>query len=652
MTSLKKAKSILKILIHLFLISGAFVFLFLNYSQKTHLFFVKNHFPWVNREGQMVYDPLYETSLSSFLIPGDILKSINGIRIIDNLVLIKTLSENLHNPIIIILSRNNKPHRFEINPTILLFQPQIFILFFPLIAMAFWFSFHNKRKGFQVSLFALQFVTVVIFSQNTFLHEMYFILFILGNAYPLYFHFEAIKLIESSQKRQFLKIAIFAVYSLVIVFQITAYIYLLFYKGSVDLLRISSILQCILNQFAFLGFGIYLTLSLKKKLKQHNFHIMEWQFSGFFLFYVPNLFFEDLPFILQGFNQKFIALASVSYLFFTSFLLFCIIARVMYKPVILRPMEDKWLYILFNLFTFLVVSNIFPDFFFVHKLSLSFEYTRMTLVLKYLFIFASFFILRSFFRFFLNSFFPNRRIYSIENDLYIYRKAHEEYYWKQRFHELERKIYSGDQSFGINHIHEFLKNFKARVVQILMNYDKKEAEIERGDTRKKELLELNQYLQNLSDRTKPIIDSPSKIEFNAFLAKVIDQFKEHPLFSCLVFQKTCEVYLSINQEEISFILYELITNALEALDSKDNFVKISVEKKWGQVSIEICDSGIGIFPNEKNKLFSPFFTSKANRLGLGLYLSRLYAAKNNGLIIYEKKGNHQTCFQVLLSLID
>jgi C4-dicarboxylate-specific signal transduction histidine kinase len=60
--------------------------------------------------------------------------------------------------------------------------------------------------------------------------------------------------------------------------------------------------------------------------------------------------------------------------------------------------------------------------------------------------------------------------------------------------------------------------------------------------------------------------------------------------------------------------------------------------------IHVEDSGCGIPPQNMNKLFKPFFTTKASGTGLGLVLSRNLALKMGGNLEYmmnnETKGAH------------
>ena len=58
----------------------------------------------------------------------------------------------------------------------------------------------------------------------------------------------------------------------------------------------------------------------------------------------------------------------------------------------------------------------------------------------------------------------------------------------------------------------------------------------------------------------------------------------------------------------------------------------------------ICDNGIGIKPEIENDLFSPFFTTKSEGLGIGLKICRGIIEMHNGQIWAENNSNGGATF--------
>ncbi len=95
--------------------------------------------------------------------------------------------------------------------------------------------------------------------------------------------------------------------------------------------------------------------------------------------------------------------------------------------------------------------------------------------------------------------------------------------------------------------------------------------------------------------------------------------------------KTCAVLIDENQ--FSRVLLNLIQNAVEAA-YKEKHIELDVvllEKETGVV-IEIHDNGDGIAEEIREKLFTPFFSTKSGGTGLGLYIVREILETHRGEI--------------------
>jgi signal transduction histidine kinase len=96
-------------------------------------------------------------------------------------------------------------------------------------------------------------------------------------------------------------------------------------------------------------------------------------------------------------------------------------------------------------------------------------------------------------------------------------------------------------------------------------------------------------------------------------------------------EKSCLVLIDENQ--FSRVLLNLIQNAVEAA-YKEKHIEIDVvllEKENGVV-IEIHDNGDGIAEETREKLFTPFFSTKSGGTGLGLYIVREIIETHRGEI--------------------
>jgi C4-dicarboxylate-specific signal transduction histidine kinase len=90
-----------------------------------------------------------------------------------------------------------------------------------------------------------------------------------------------------------------------------------------------------------------------------------------------------------------------------------------------------------------------------------------------------------------------------------------------------------------------------------------------------------------------------------------------------------------NEFALQEMLISLLSNAREAV--KDKAIKQIGIKTWQyehQVGFCVEDSGEGIAEEQKNKLFTPFLSSKNEGMGLGLYFCREIAKDLDGSIEY------------------
>lgn len=94
-----------------------------------------------------------------------------------------------------------------------------------------------------------------------------------------------------------------------------------------------------------------------------------------------------------------------------------------------------------------------------------------------------------------------------------------------------------------------------------------------------------------------------------------------------------QVKFTANKVEVLQILLNLLTNALDALQNSEvKKVTLSVEITDSKLIFKVEDTGEGIAAAAKNKVFNPFYTSRAKGMGLGLNLSQKLAETYNAQI--------------------
>lgn len=103
-------------------------------------------------------------------------------------------------------------------------------------------------------------------------------------------------------------------------------------------------------------------------------------------------------------------------------------------------------------------------------------------------------------------------------------------------------------------------------------------------------------------------------------------------------------------DELNQVWTNLIHNALQAMDNK-GLLAINAEQSGDYIKVSIQDSGTGISPENKLKIFEAFFTTKAagEGGGLGLHIVKKIIDKHSGSIEVESQPGC-TIFKVLLPI--
>ncbi len=103
--------------------------------------------------------------------------------------------------------------------------------------------------------------------------------------------------------------------------------------------------------------------------------------------------------------------------------------------------------------------------------------------------------------------------------------------------------------------------------------------------------------------------------------------------------------LSGGQVELHQAVFAILENSLEAVRDQDGaLITISTAIDEEVVSVRIENNGPEIRAEDAERLFEPFFTTRENCSGLGLYLARKLVVAFGGEICCEESTPQRTCF--------
>lgn len=107
--------------------------------------------------------------------------------------------------------------------------------------------------------------------------------------------------------------------------------------------------------------------------------------------------------------------------------------------------------------------------------------------------------------------------------------------------------------------------------------------------------------------------------------------------------------LAIDSEQIKQVLLNLVINAIQAMPEGGEVV-LRAATDAGTVRLEVQDEGIGIPPEDVERIFDPFYTTRANGTGLGLSIAYQIVSQHGGHITASRNAQRGMTFAVNLPL--
>ncbi|HET6370438.1 MAG TPA: ATP-binding protein, partial [Nitrospiria bacterium] len=107
--------------------------------------------------------------------------------------------------------------------------------------------------------------------------------------------------------------------------------------------------------------------------------------------------------------------------------------------------------------------------------------------------------------------------------------------------------------------------------------------------------------------------------------------------------------VQVDRDQIKRVLVNLFENAAEAMGHKGRIrIATSHDPAHRICRIEVSDEGIGIPPEDIDKLFLPYFSKKKSGTGLGLAIVNRIISDHNGQIRVKPNHPSGTTFAVEL----
>jgi signal transduction histidine kinase len=115
-----------------------------------------------------------------------------------------------------------------------------------------------------------------------------------------------------------------------------------------------------------------------------------------------------------------------------------------------------------------------------------------------------------------------------------------------------------------------------------------------------------------------------------------------------------DLYIKGDPVQLQQVVLNVVINAMDAVSDADmarREVRLSTVRSGNQAEIRIADTGPGIAAGDIASVFNPFFTTKAQGMGMGLAIARTIVEAHHGTIGVENRPSSGAVFTIRLPII-
>lgn len=146
--------------------------------------------------------------------------------------------------------------------------------------------------------------------------------------------------------------------------------------------------------------------------------------------------------------------------------------------------------------------------------------------------------------------------------------------------------------------------------------------------------ELKSLVNEFSNFARMPATNPVPNDINEIIAETLLLYKEAHKEITFEFVKEQQVMrFNLDRDQMKRVMINLLDNAVYSMENGGRIViKTGYNKALEMVTIEIEDTGRGVLPEIKSKLFEPYFSTKKGGTGLGLAIVNSIVADHSGYI--------------------
>ena len=145
--------------------------------------------------------------------------------------------------------------------------------------------------------------------------------------------------------------------------------------------------------------------------------------------------------------------------------------------------------------------------------------------------------------------------------------------------------------------------------------------------------------------------NPKVMRVNSYLEDLTMSFPIPPHIELVTSFCGENPYVNIDPDEMAQAVRNLMKNGIEVMPERGKLYVRSEMADAGTVRIDVEDTGCGMPKETAEKIFAPFFTTKARGTGLGLAVVKKVTDRHKGRVEVSSVVGQGTCFRLYLPVV-
>lgn len=217
----------------------------------------------------------------------------------------------------------------------------------------------------------------------------------------------------------------------------------------------------------------------------------------------------------------------------------------------------------------------------------------------------------------------------------------------------ERLAALGKMAAGVAHeLRNPLSSIKGLAVLLKSHFAEPGREAETADVLVKEVERLNRSIGELLDYAKPGQLNKESASIAAILRKTVSLIRidaeAYGIAIDLLLGDDLPEML-VDQDKLNQVFLNLLLNAIQAMPNGGR-LGVRLERDDRNMIVRIRDTGVGILPENLQRVFDPYYTTKNDGTGLGLAMSAKIVEEHGGQIKIFSTPKEYTEVRVILPI--